>query len=93
MATFIMMGTYSPEAIKEISSERTAKAMKIIEEAKGKLVSVYATMGDFDLVAIAEFPGIAEAIKASVNLNKALGIAFSTVPALGVEEFDKVAAG
>jgi len=93
MATFIMMGTYSPEAIKEISSERTAQATKIIEEAKGKLMSIYATMGDFDLLAVVEFPGIAEAIKASVNLNRALEIAFSTVPALGVEEFDKVAAG
>lgn len=39
---------------------------------------------------IVEFPGVGEAIRASVALNKALGIAFSTVPAIRVEEFDKL---
>jgi len=53
-------------------------------------VAVYATMGKTDILVIAEFPGIKEAMKASVELNKALGISFSTVPALRIEEFDKL---
>ena len=54
------------------------------------MVAVYATMGKTDILVIAEFPGIKEAMKASVELNKALGISFSTVPALRIEEFDKL---
>lgn len=93
MTTFIMVGRYSIEAIKAISGERTAKAKTIVEQCGGKMLAFYATMGDSDLLAIVEFPGIGEAIKASVALNKALGISFSTVPALKVEEFDKLTVG
>ena len=41
-------------------------------------------------MAIVEFPGVNEAMKTSVALNKALGISFSTVPALRIEDFDKL---
>ena len=34
-----------------------------------------------------------EAFKASIALNKALGISFSTVPALYLEDFDKLVGG
>jgi hypothetical protein len=42
---------------------------------------------------IVDFPGVREAMKASVGLNKALGISFATMPALPVEDFDKLVAG
>lgn len=90
MTTFIMTGRYSAEAIKQISGKRTTKAVEIIHQCGGKLVAAYATMGKTDLLAIMEFPGVGEAIKASIALNKALGISFSTVPALRVEDFDKL---
>ena len=93
MALFIMTGRYSAEAIKKISAERTTKATKILQQCGGKLVAAYATMGETDLLAIAEFPGASDAIKASVALNKAMGISFSTVPAIRIEEFDKLVGG
>ncbi len=93
MTTFIMTGRYSAEAIKQISANRTTKAAKIIQQCGGKIVAVYATLGKNDLLAIVEFPGVSDAIKASVGLNKALGIAFSSVPAIGLEEFDKLVGG
>lgn len=93
MTTFIMTGKYSAEAIKQISGERTTIALEIVKQCGGKFVAAYATMGDTDLLAIVEFPGVNEAMKASVALNKALGISFSTVPALRVEDFDKLVGG
>jgi uncharacterized protein with GYD domain len=93
MTTFIMTGKYSLEAIKAISGKRTAQAKGIVEQCGGKMQAFYATMGDTDLLAIVEFPGAGDAVKASIALSKALGISFSTVPALNVEEFDKMAAG
>ncbi|MCX5849867.1 MAG: GYD domain-containing protein [Deltaproteobacteria bacterium] len=91
MTTFIMKGKYSAESVKQISKGRTVKAVEIIKKSKGKLVAAYAMMGETDLLFITEFPGVAEAIKASINLNKKLGISFATLPALRVEEFDKLA--
>jgi uncharacterized protein with GYD domain len=90
MLTFIMTGKYSAEAIKQISTKRTTKGTEIVRQCGGKLVAVYATMGKTDILVLAEFPGVEEAIKASVALNKALGISFSTVPALRIEDFDKL---
>ena len=90
MTTFIMKGKYSAEAIKQISSERTTLGNKLIQQCGGKFVTAYATLGESDLLLIAEFPGVSEAIKASIVLNEATGISFSTVPALQIEEFDRV---
>jgi uncharacterized protein with GYD domain len=90
MATFIMTGRYSAEAVKKISARRTTDANKIVTKCGGKIVAAYATMGETDLLAVMEFPGVNEAIKASVALNKALGISFLTVPAIRIEEFDKL---
>jgi len=93
MTTFIMMGRYSAEAIRQISGKRTTKAVGIVERCGGKIVAVYATLGEYDLLAITEFPGVSEAMKASVALNKALEISFCTVPAVPVEAFDKLVGG
>lgn len=93
MATFVMKGRYSVDAIKAISTARTKQAQKIVDQCGGTIHAVYATMGDTDLLVIVDFPGVAEAVKASITLTKALGITFSSVPALGVEEFDKLTAG
>jgi uncharacterized protein with GYD domain len=93
MTTFIMKGKYSAESVKKISKGRTVDAIKIIKQNRGKLVAAYAVMGETDLLFITEFPGIAEAMKASIALNKKLGISFATLPAVKVDEFDKLAAG
>ena len=93
MATFIMTGSYTTEAIKQISAKRTTKAQEIVKKCGGKVVAAYATLGDTDLLAVTEFPSINDAIKASVALSKALEISFSTVPAIRIEEFDKLVGG
>jgi uncharacterized protein with GYD domain len=93
MATFVMLGRYSYGAMKEISAERTTKANAVIGDAGGKVKAGYAMLGGNDLLLIADFPGVKEAMKASVELTKLLGISFTTAPAVTVEEFDKLIAG
>jgi uncharacterized protein with GYD domain len=85
-----MFGRYSPDAIREISSDRTDEAVKLIENAGGEIVSMYATLGMYDLVVIANFPNVAEAMKASVGLNMITGITFSTTPAVPAADFDRM---
>ena len=90
MSTFFMLGKYSSEALKGISAGRTDKALKIIKKFGGEAKSMYALLGDIDLVFIINFPDVEKAMQASVALNKLTGIAFTTLPAVTVEEFDKV---
>ena len=90
MTTYIMFGKFSIGAMKEIGSERTKKSAAIVESCGGKVKALYALLGEIDVVAIVDFPGLKEAMKASVELAKLLGISFTTAPAVTVEEFDKL---
>jgi uncharacterized protein with GYD domain len=92
VGTFFMFGKYSSEALKEISAERTDKANNLIKKFGGEVISMYALLGKEDLVFIVNFPGIEQAMKASVALSKLTGISFTTSPAVTVEEFDKMIA-
>jgi uncharacterized protein with GYD domain len=93
MATYFMFGDYSPEAIKQISAERTDKAAALIQKNGGKLKSGYALLGEHDLVLIVELPDAEQAMKTSVALSKLTGIAFTTAPAVSVEDFDRMMEG
>jgi len=90
MQTFVMLGTYSSQdALDDISSKRTAQAKSVIKKLGGKVKSIYALLGDNDLLLIVDLPGVLEAMKASVTLSEMSGIAFTTSPAITVQEFDK----
>jgi uncharacterized protein with GYD domain len=87
-----MFGKYSANAIKGISASRTKEATDVVKRIGGKIISIHALLGEHDLVIILEVPGLAEAMKASLALHRLTGIAFSTSPAITVEEFDKMVA-
>lgn len=90
MAKFFMYGKYSQEAIKGISADRTKEALDVIAKAGGKVSSMYALLGKYDIVLITDFPGVADVMKASVALNKLTNISFTSFPAITIEEFDKI---
>jgi len=92
MATFLMFGKYSPEAVKKISPDRTEQAVKLAKKYQGEIKSMFALLGEFDLLFVANFPGADKAMQFSVSLSKLTGIAFTTYPALAVAEFDKLMA-
>jgi uncharacterized protein with GYD domain len=92
MAKYLMLGKYSAEAIKGIAPERTKKVADSITQAGGKVHAMYALLGNYDLAFIVDFPGVTEALKASVAITRMTGIGFTTSAAISVEEFDKVSA-
>jgi uncharacterized protein with GYD domain len=92
MATYLMFGRYSRDAVKEISAERTDKAIALIEKHGGELESGYALLGENDLLLIVDLPDTEQAMKASVALTQLLGISFTTSPAVTVEDFDRIMA-
>lgn len=92
MATFLMFGKYSTEAVKQISPARTEKTKKLVKQFKGEVKGMYALLGEYDLLFIAELPGAEQAMQFSVALSKLTGIAFTTSPAVTVAEFDQLMA-
>jgi len=92
MATFFMFGKYSAEAIKAISAQRTKKVVSAVKKLGGEVQSMHALLGERDLVFVVNFPGMEQAIQASVALSKMTGIGFTTAPAITVDDFDKLMA-
>ena len=92
MTTFLMLGTYTSGAMDGINADRTRRAEEIIQGFGGRLRSVYALLGQYDIVMIAELPGVPEAVQASISLTRDTGISFISMPALPVADFDRLAA-
>jgi uncharacterized protein with GYD domain len=92
MPIFMMFGKYTAEALKGISPERTDAAVELIKNNGGKVISMYAVLGEHDLVFTLDFPDTDKALATSVALNKLTGISFMTSPVVEVEKFDKLMA-
>ena len=90
MAKFLMLGKYSQEAVKAMSTERTKKVVDAITKSGGKVDAMYALLGYHDLAFVVDLPGVGEAMKASAALTKLTGIGFTTSAAVTVDEFDKI---
>lgn len=90
METFFLFGKYSSDALKKISSDRTHKAMSTIQKLGGRVKSVYALLGNNDLVFIVNLPSSAQASVVSIALTKLTGISFTTSPAIPVDQFDQL---
>src|SRR4026209_2132800 len=84
MATYLLFGKYSSEALKGISAKRSEDAKALFKKHGGGLKAAYATLGGIDLVMIADLPDNARAMAASAALAKATGIGFTTAPAVTV---------
>lgn len=90
MPIFLMFGRYSSEAIKDVSPERTVQARNVITKNGGKIISMYAVMGEHDLVFTIEFENADRAMATSAALYKLTGIHFTTSPVVDVEQFDSL---
>jgi uncharacterized protein with GYD domain len=90
MATFIMLGKYSSQGLKNASAVRTRKAEHLVSKMRGKIINIYALMGEYDLLLLIDLPGTSEAITLSAGLTKLTGVSFVTSPAMPITEFDKV---
>jgi uncharacterized protein with GYD domain len=90
MTTFFMLGKYTTEAVKEISVERTQQVISEIKKLGGEVTAMHALLGEYDLLFCITLPGVEDAIKASVALNRLTGISFTTCPAVTVDTFDQL---
>ena len=94
MALFMLMGKYSPEAMKAImakGSDREAAAKTAIEAAGGKLLGFYGMFGqDYNVAIIVEVAGNAEYIGAiAPALMSGTFSAFKSIPLFTSAEVTK----
>jgi uncharacterized protein with GYD domain len=75
---FIMLGKYTSESLKGISPERTDQAVDLIKKCGGEVKSISALLGKHDLIVIVDYPGVEQAMKASIALNKLTGMTCGT---------------
>ncbi len=90
MQTYFVIGKYNSEAIKDMSANRTEKSISLIKELGGEVRNMYALLGGFDFVMIVDLPSNDVAMKVSLGLSVLTGIAFTTYPAVSVDDFDKI---
>lgn len=88
MATFCMIGKYNQHSLGNVSARRTKEAEHLIARYQGTIKSMYALLGENDLIFIVDLPAIEDAMKVSIGLSKLTGISFTTSPAVAVEDFD-----
>ncbi len=65
MPIFMLFGKYTSQSLKGISSKRTEQAVNLIEKHDGKVISMYAVLGEHDLVFTLDFPDAEKAMAAS----------------------------
>ena len=90
MALYMMFGKYTRTSVSEINSSRTKETVGVIEKANGQVVSMYAMLGNYDVVLIVNLPGNREAMEVSVGLSKVTGIQFTTGPIIPIDRFDEM---
>lgn len=70
MTTYIMLINWTDQGIRNVreSPRRFDAARKMLEEMGGSFQTIYLTMGDYDLVAVADMPDDAIAARFALQL-------------------------
>lgn len=88
MPTYVMLTNLTSEGIKTLKSNptRVSEVNKEVEQLGVKVVSQYATLGQYDFVTIVEAPDNETMAKCSVELGSRGTMASQTLAALPAED-------
>jgi uncharacterized protein with GYD domain len=90
MQVYFMIGKYSAEGVRDLSVDRTEKCVHLIKQVGGEILSMFALLGAYDVVLKVKLPNNQAAMQASVALSLLTGITFTTMPAVPVDDFDRI---
>ena len=90
--TYIVLANFTDQGIKDIkdSPKRVDAMEQMIQKAGGKLVGFYATMGQYDLVMIAEGPSDEVAFTQLITLGMLGNVRTRTLKAFTRPEYAKI---
>ena len=88
MPTYVSLMKWTAKGTESIGEapQRTAEAIKALEEMGGKLIGFYYLMGEYDMVGIAEAPSDEVAMAFLAGLNAQGNVRTTTMRAFTTEE-------
>lgn len=94
MLTYVTLYRYTQQGIRNIkeSPSRIEQAREAVDKAGGKLKAIYLTMGQYDLVAISEWPSEEAAAAFQLGLGALGNVTSETLRAFDEGEFKKIVA-
>jgi uncharacterized protein with GYD domain len=96
MAMYVSLVNFTHEGLKTMKAKGVSRSDTVkrnVESLGGKLLHAFYCLGEYDVVAILEFPDNRAAMKAAV-LNASLGhIRIRTMPAVSREEWKTILKG
>jgi uncharacterized protein with GYD domain len=94
MATYISLVNWTEQGIKTYRDTTTrAEASKALAaKFGGRIVSIWWTIGAYDLIAVAEFPDDASATAFALVLGSGGGVRTTTLRAFGADEMSAIIA-
>ena len=95
MPTYISLVSYTDQGIRNIkdSPKRLDAAKKLIKDLGGELKGFYLTLGDYDIVTIAEAPSDDAMAKFVLALGSAGNVRTTTLKAFPETEYRKIIQG
>lgn len=96
MAVFVSLVNFTHEGLKTMKTKGVARSDMVkrnVESLGGKLLHAFYCLGEYDVVAVLDFPDNRAAMKAAV-LNASMGhIRIKTMPAVSRDEWKKILKG
>lgn len=95
MPTYVSLWNFTREGIENVeeSPDRLEEAKGLFEALGGELRQFYLTMGQYDVVIIADFPDDESAAKAALTVAKGGTASSETLKAFDEAGFRKIVAG
>ena len=92
MATYIMLIRYTQKGVENIkqSPARLDAARKAFKAMGAEIKEIYMTLGQYDMIAIAEAPDAETIAKLSLGISSQGGVRGETLRAFSEEEFQKI---
>jgi uncharacterized protein with GYD domain len=91
MPTYIMLTTLTSDGVKTLKDNpsRVAEVNKEVEQLGVKVVSQWATLGEYDFVTVVDAPDEKTMAKLSVEMGSRGTVSNETMTAIDAEEFTK----
>ena len=92
MATFVTLFNLTEDGVKRIKDapKRAKAAIKAAEDMGGRILSVYSTMGEYDYVAVAEWPNDEAAAAFALALGSKGMVKTTTMRAFTMDEYSGI---
>ena len=89
MQTYVTLWEYTKDGLTDIkkTNKRFEFAKKIVQDAGGKLLSVYGLIGKYDLITVMEMPNEKAAAATILKICSTGRITSQSMTALSLEEF------